>query len=127
MTVDQQIGEALDWTPAQRPARRSLRGSHVLVRPVDAPADAESLHSVSRDPAQWTYLPDGPYESPEQLQRMLAWAARSEAPLFFTLATLPGERPAGMASYLRMAPEHGTIEIGHIWLGTPLRRTTAAS
>ena len=40
------------------------------------------------------------------------------------------ERPslaAGVASYLRMEPEHGVIEIGHIWFGTPLQRTTAAT
>jgi RimJ/RimL family protein N-acetyltransferase len=127
MALDQHVGDALDWTPARRPERDALRGAHVLLRPVDPSGDAEPLHEVSSDPAHWTYLPDGPYESPAHLQRMLAWAERSEDPLFFTLATLPDERPAGMASYLRIAPEHGTIEIGHIWLGRPLRRTTAAT
>ena len=32
-----------------------------------------------------------------------------------------------MASYLRIAPEHGSIEIGHIWLGAELQRTAAAT
>ena len=32
-----------------------------------------------------------------------------------------------MASYLRIAPEHGSIEIGHIWFGAGLQRTTAAT
>jgi RimJ/RimL family protein N-acetyltransferase len=127
MAGDQQVGEALDWTPARRPERPTLRGEHVLLRPVDPQGDAEPLHEVSRDPEHWTYLPDGPYDSPADLQRMLAFADRSEDPLFFTLATLPGESPAGMASYLRITPDHGVIEIGHIWLGTRLRRTTAAT
>ena len=39
----------------------------------------------------------------------------------------PDERPLGVASYLRIAPEHGVIEIGHIWFGSPLQRTTAAT
>jgi RimJ/RimL family protein N-acetyltransferase len=52
---------------------------------------------------------------------------RSEDPLFFTLNPLPGEHPAGVAAYLRITPEHGVIEIGHIWFGASLRRTTAAS
>ena len=30
-------------------------------------------------------------------------------------------------SYLRIKPEFGVIEIGHIWLGVPLQRTTAAT
>ena len=33
----------------------------------------------------------------------------------------------GLASYLRITPEFGVIEIGHIWFGTPLQRTTAAT
>src|SRR4051812_45246513 len=107
MTVDQQLGQRLDWSPAKRPDRRTLRGSHVLLRPVEPDADAGALYEVSREPGHWTYLPDGPYETERDLQRMLAWAERSDDPLYFTLVRLPEERPAGIASYLRMEPEHG--------------------
>ena len=37
------------------------------------------------------------------------------------------ERPLGLTSYLRITPEFGVIEIGHIWFGAPLQRTTAAT
>lgn len=128
---DSPLGEPLEWSPARRPAREPLRGSHVVLRPVDAAADAAPLYRVSHppqgDPGIWTYLFDGPYESPEALREALARAAGSEDPLFFTIARLPEEVPQGMASYLRMAPEHGSIEIGNIWFGTPLQRTTAAT
>jgi RimJ/RimL family protein N-acetyltransferase len=40
---------------------------------------------------------------------------------------MPDDRPVGMASYLRIKPEHGVIEIGWIWYGPPLQRTTAAT
>jgi RimJ/RimL family protein N-acetyltransferase len=103
----------------------------VLVRPVDAATDAEPLYAVSHlpdgDPDIWTYLPDGPYESTEHLREMLAWAETSDDPLYFTLAKLPDERPLGIASYLRITPEFGVIEIGHIWFGLPLQRTIAAT
>ena len=125
------LGAKLAWTPAQRPTRSPLRGAHVLLRQVDAAADAEALFGVSHppggDPEIWTYLPYGPYEQPSEMHDLLDWAAGSDDPLFFTLAELPGERPAGMASYLRITPEFGVIEIGHIWFGTPLQRTTAAT
>jgi RimJ/RimL family protein N-acetyltransferase len=98
---------------------------------VQPATDAEPLFAASHppdgDPAIWTYLPDGPYESPGHLRGMLAWAASSDDPLFFTLAALPGDRPLGIASYLRITPEFGVIEIGHIWFGQPLQRTTAAT
>jgi RimJ/RimL family protein N-acetyltransferase len=32
-----------------------------------------------------------------------------------------------MASYLRITPEHGVIEIGHIWFGLALQRTREAT
>ncbi len=125
------LGEQVDFRPVPRPAREPLRGSHVLVRPVSASTDAEALYAVSHppdgDPAIWTYLFDGPYDSPADLRRMLSSAEGSEDPLFFTLTRLPGERPEGLASYLRIAPEFGVIEIGNIWFGAPLQRTTAAT
>jgi RimJ/RimL family protein N-acetyltransferase len=121
----------LDWAAVERPARKPLRGSHVLLRPVDAATDAGRLYEVSHlphgDPAIWTYLPDGPYDDAEHLGQMLKWAEASEDPLYFTLVRLADDRPLGLASYLRITPEFGAIEIGHIWFGVPLQRTTAAT
>ncbi|HEY5193846.1 MAG TPA: GNAT family protein [Solirubrobacteraceae bacterium] len=129
--VELPLGEKLDWKPVQRPTSTSLGGSHVMVRPVDAKNDAAPLFSVSHppdgDPGIWTYLPDGPYESSDHLRQTLTWAETSEDRLYFTLVRLADERPLGLASYLRITPEFGAIEIGHIWFGMPLQRTTAAT
>jgi RimJ/RimL family protein N-acetyltransferase len=104
-----------------------LRGARVLLRPIDPGADAESLYQASNDPRIWTYLPYGPYADAADLRKLLDWEASSEDPLFYAIAPLPDEQPLGVASYLRITPEHGVIEIGHIWLGTPLQRTTPAT
>jgi RimJ/RimL family protein N-acetyltransferase len=129
--IDFPLGEPLDWAAAKPPARAALRGPHVLLRPVDAATDAKPLYAVSHlpdgDPAIWTYLPDGPYESAEHLRQTLAWAETAKDSLYFTLVRLPDERPLGLASYLRITPEFGVIEIGHIWFGVALQRTTAAT
>lgn len=131
MSIDLPLGGELDWKPAQRPARVPLHGSHILVRPVDAARDAAPLFSVSHPPdgelAIWTYLPDGPYESPDHMRKTLEWAEASEDRLYFTLVDLPNERPMGLASYLGITPEFGVIEIGHIWFSVQLQRTTAAT
>jgi RimJ/RimL family protein N-acetyltransferase len=123
------------WTPARRPERGALRGAlrgaHVVLRPVDPARDAQPLYAVSHapdgDPSIWTYLPDGPYESADRLRAMLAWAQGVEDAVYFTVAPLPAERPLGLAAYLRITPEMGAIEIGHIWFAKELRRTTAAT
>jgi len=129
--AERPVGADVDWRPAPRPARTELRGAHVLLRPLDADRDAEALYAQSHppaaDPGLWTYLPNGPYRDAAELRDALRVAAASEDPLFFTLVTLPSEQPAGVASYLRITPEHGVIEVGHIWFGASLRRTTAAT
>jgi RimJ/RimL family protein N-acetyltransferase len=125
--VERPVGERLDWSPAARPGRAALAGSHVLLRPVDPAADAEPLHAVSRDPGIWTYLFDGPYESIESFRGSLESAQPLDDPLRFTIVRLPAGRAEGMASYMRIKPEHGVIEIGNLWFGTPLQRTTAAT
>ena len=119
------MGETLDWHPATPPARTQLRGRYVVMRPL-APGDAGALYEASA-PEIWTYLPYGPFESATELGALVGEFAASEDPLFFAFCPVPEERPAGVASYLRIKPEHGSIEIGHIWLGTALQRTTAAT
>ena len=122
------LGDELRWTLARRPDGAPLRGRRALVRAVDPERDAGALYEASHeDPSIWTYLPDGPYAGADEFAAMLARAAASRDPLFHTIATLPDERPLGMAAYLRMAPEHGTIEVGHIWFGPALQRTAAAT
>jgi RimJ/RimL family protein N-acetyltransferase len=125
------LGARVDWTPVSRPSRAPLRGSHVLLRPVDPDADADALYSVSHPPAgdsrTWTYMAYGPYRDPAEMNQLLQWAQTADDPLFFALVQLPGDRPAGLASYLRITPEFGVIEIGHIWFGVTLQRTTAAT
>jgi RimJ/RimL family protein N-acetyltransferase len=106
-------------------------GEHVLLRPLDPASDAAALYALSHppagDPSIWTYLSEGPYEGVEQMGDALAQQARSEDPLFFTVITLHGGGPSGVASFMRIVPEFGVIEIGNIWFGTTLQRTTAAT
>jgi RimJ/RimL family protein N-acetyltransferase/predicted ester cyclase len=131
MASEQPLGRALDWRPARRPERSPLEGRHVLLRALDAAADAEALYAESHppaaDPGLWTYLPGGPYRDARQMRDALEEAEASEDPLFFTLVLRPEDRPAGVASYLRITPEQGVIEIGHIWFGASLRQTVAAT
>jgi hypothetical protein len=44
--ADPPLGEMLDWQPVQRPTSTSLRGSHVMVRPVNAEDDAVPRYST---------------------------------------------------------------------------------
>jgi RimJ/RimL family protein N-acetyltransferase len=108
----------------ERPTR-TLRGERVVLRPVDPDADALPLYEASRDPEIWRWLPYGPYSNTEQLYEDLIERSRGDDPVFFTVVV--DGAPLGIVSYLRITPEHGVIEIGHIWFGTLLQRTPAAT
>jgi RimJ/RimL family protein N-acetyltransferase len=104
---------------------RRFQGERVRLRPIDPDADAEPLFEAGRDPAIWTYLPYGPYADAEDLRTALREEAASEDPIFYVVEV--AGTPLGIVSYLRITPQHGVIEIGHIWFGTPLQRTAAAT
>ena len=48
-------------------------------------------------------------------------------PLFFALVDRDTGRPGGVASLMRITPEAGSIEVGHICLAPAMQRTRAAS
>jgi RimJ/RimL family protein N-acetyltransferase len=130
-TPERPLGELLDFTAARLPEPAILRGAHVELRPIEPGRDAEPLyaatHAPTGDPAIWTYLYEGPYASVDELRADLERQSRSDDPLYFTLVPLPGDVPRGIASYLAIVPEHGTIEIGNIWFAPELQRTVAAT
>jgi RimJ/RimL family protein N-acetyltransferase len=53
--------------------------------------------------------------------------AASEDPLFHVILDRAGEEPLGIASYLRIDPGNGVIEVGHLHFGPQLQRTPAAT
>ena len=67
----------------------------------------------------------GPLDTPAKLAEF--YGQFDDDPVFYALCRLPEERPAGVASYMNIVPEHGRVEIGHIWFGSALQRSRAAT
>jgi RimJ/RimL family protein N-acetyltransferase len=108
----------------------ALAGERVAIEPLDPELHGDALyaagHAEPGDPELWTYLPAGPF-TPAEWPRWLDRCAAGEDPLFSAVVDTRTGRAAGMCSYLRMTPEHGSIEIGHIWFGAALQRTPQAT
>ncbi len=125
------LGEQLEWGGAAAPAKEDLTGRTVVLRPVDPERDVGSLFAVSHEPAGdpsiWTYLPYGPYADPGEMKVAMEREAASEDPLWFSIVPVAFGVAMGRATYLRIDPVNGSIEIGHIWFGPELRRTTAST
>jgi RimJ/RimL family protein N-acetyltransferase len=115
-----------DWTPARRPPREPIAGERVRLEPLE-PRHAGDLMHAARGPELWRYLPYGPFADEGEYADWIRSEAAGEDPLFYAIVDSESGEARGVASYLRIHPEHGTIEIGHIWLGAGLERTAGAT
>src|SRR5258707_781712 len=122
------IGKALDWRPVPAPQREVREGRYVRLEPVDLARHAEDLFALSHGHDEiWTYLGYGPFAELAGFRAWLAGCAQQSDPLFVAVLDKASGRAAGMASYLRIAPAEGVIEIGHIWLAPAIQRTRQAT
>ena len=125
----QPIGPALpDWTP--RPPREAMDGRTCRVVPLDAEAHAAGLFATfnaAPDLSGWTYLPDDMPESEAAFRARLETRAASQDPLFHAILDRATGAPLGIASYLRIDPGNGVIEVGHLHFGPRLQRAPAAT
>ena len=110
------------------PKKVPLDGGTVVLEPVDPARHAASLFASSKDaPELWKHLAYGPFHDQEEFTSWLQEHAATNDPLFYALVDRAAAEARGMASYLRMEPHHGVIEIGHIWFAPALQRTRQAT
>ena len=115
--------------PCPRPARVVLDGRYARLEPLAA-THAVDLYQASAAPGaegRFAYLFDLP---PATSADMAAWIAKMTAgdePLFSAVIDKASGRAAGRQALMRITPEHGVIEIGHILWGPAIARTRAAT
>jgi RimJ/RimL family protein N-acetyltransferase len=129
--LDDALGPALRWTAVRPPAAPTLQGRTVRLEPLDPARHAAQLYAASHgpgiDPRLWLYMSVGPFADEAAFAAWLTRCAGARDPLFVTVADPDSGRARGLASFMRITPEHGAIEIGNILFGPALQRTTAAT
>ncbi|PTX57050.1 RimJ/RimL family protein N-acetyltransferase [Litoreibacter ponti] len=117
-----------DWTPPERPEFRTRAGRYAVLERIDPDAHAGDLHRAnSADDAIWDFLPYGPFASSARYHRWAREMAALEDPRLYAVKSCESGHYCGVASYLRIAPEAGSIEVGHINFAPELQRTPAAT
>lgn len=134
---DQPVGaEVKDWHGAAFPQPAPLAGRLVRVEPLNADSHGNALHAAFLEPsdtpgegleARWTYLGGCPFASDDDYRDWLAARAASRDPSFHAIVENASGQALGMAAYLRIDPEHGSIEVGHLHFTPRLKRTPAAT
>lgn len=117
--------------PRPWPQHIERQGRYVDLEPLNVHRHANALFSCSHaDEAArriWTYLPYGPFADQHAMAHWLAQAASRPDPQFYTIVDKASRSPMGVCTLMRIEPQNGTIEVGHIWYGPALQRTSGAT
>ena len=118
------------WSAPPRPPRDAMAGRTCRVEVLDPAAHARDLYeadALDADHRNWTYLPYGPFGAFDDYAGWLRGVAAGADPMFHAIVDLASGAAVGVASYLRIDPAAGSIEVGHINYSPKLQRTVAAT
>ncbi|WP_243057043.1 GNAT family N-acetyltransferase [Nocardioides sp. SR21] len=125
----QQVGDLVTgWTTRPRAEAVLLTGRYVRLEPLST-AHAPALHAALCNPGDdelWTYRPTDPPADVPAMEALVE--ATLAAPDMETFALVPAGEPAqGIASYMRIEPTTGQVEIAGVLYAKSLQRTRAAT
>ncbi|MBX3661023.1 MAG: GNAT family N-acetyltransferase [Burkholderiales bacterium] len=110
------------WTAPPMPPRTVLEGRYCRLEPLNAERHAAGLDAANRldpDDRGWTYMSNGPYATAADYRAWVEAQEQREDPRFYAIIDCASGEAGGVASYMRIDPANGCIEVGGIKL-TPL-------
>ena len=105
-------------------------GAYCRLEALDATRHGDDLwqaYTADTEDRIWTYLPYGPFPTKAQFEQWLTGHSAIEDPLFYAIIDTSSGKAVGIATYLRIQPAVGVIEVGHINYSPALQQTTAAT
>jgi RimJ/RimL family protein N-acetyltransferase len=116
------------YVPPARPEFQQRQGRYARLERLRAHLHADELFRAYDGAEElWQFLPYGPFISAAAYHRFLRGFEAGEDPVFYAIRDMARGQVMGVASYLRIAPEKGSIELGHICLGPALQKSPAAT
>ncbi|AUH34396.1 GNAT family N-acetyltransferase [Paracoccus tegillarcae] len=120
--------ELAGFTLPPVPGPDEIAGRLARLERLDADAHAPDLFAANRGADEvFDYLNYGPFDQLDDYRDWQAGMAEKSDPCFYAIRDLAAGRVLGIASFLRIEPPNGVIEIGHIQMSPPLQRTAVAS
>jgi RimJ/RimL family protein N-acetyltransferase len=107
-----------------------MTGRYCTVTQLAPEVHANSLYQVfsaASDESDWTYLPYGPFQDLNSFNDWLHGDCSGQDPLFYAVIDNQSGEAVGLASYLRIEPTLGVIEVGHIHFSPTLQKTPTAT
>ena len=119
-----------DWQARDRPPKTVMAGRTCRVEPIDPDRHAADLHAANTTDKEgriWTYMAYGPFADPAAYRSWMEAECLGGDPLFHAIVDEATQKAVGVASYLRIDPGPGVIEVGHINYSPLLQRSVAAT
>jgi RimJ/RimL family protein N-acetyltransferase len=127
----QPIGDPVPgWTPRPRPPVTPMQGRYCRIEPLDPAlhgADLFDAYSQATDGRLWTYLSSEPFKDAAAFDVYLAKAAASTDPMHHAIVDVASGKAIGTAALMRIDPNNGVIEVGHVAYSPLLQRTAHAT
>ncbi|WP_323765094.1 GNAT family protein [Marinovum sp.] len=123
------VGETVpNWSAPPHPSGAVLQGRFARLEPLEAEPHAALLfQAFEGHDDRWTYLPYGPFHSSAQFHRWVRETVARPEHSFYAIQDRATGGFGGVASFLRIAPEAGSIEVGNIHFAPGLAGTPAAT
>ena len=120
------VGPKVHFKKAKSPSKKKLIGKYCFLEPMNVQKHSKNLfNNFSKDKKNiiWTYLPYGPFKTYVSFKKWLKYYCLNKDPFFYAIYSIKQKQYCGMASYLRINPEYGLIEVGHINYSPALQNT----
>jgi len=130
MTIKQKLGVPVNFKKAKFPSNRKIIGRYSYLEPIKINRHANDLfnnYSLDNTNTLWTYMPYGPFKDLSSFKNYLKKKCLNKNPFFYAIYSKRFKSFCGLASYLRIKPEIGTIEVGWITFAPNLQKTAEAT
>lgn len=124
----QPIGLSVTAQSVTIPAHTVREGSHVRLEPLRADRHAAQLFAnVRGHDALWTYMPQGPFATQDDLAAWIVSVEDSADPQFYAMVDMNSGEAQGVGAFLRIDPNARSIEVGWLTFSPAMQRTAKST
>ncbi len=119
-----------DWTTCEIPGSDVLSGERIVLEPLDWARHGDGLFAAVAGPdnhALWDYMPIGPFDTQAEFEATYQKVCEALNWRTLVFRRAQDDKIVGMSSYMRLRPEHGSVEVGCVAFGDELKRTAHAT
>ena len=125
--MSQQVGEAVDASPARQPQPVTIKGRYGRLEKLDTAKHVAALWEAVKGHDQvWAYLFHGPFAARPDFDAYIEMLASREDPYAYAILDAD-EKPVGFATLMEIRPANRVIEVGNILYSPLLQRTPLAT